>query len=96
MRFPGRPGQRLAWNRRLSPHREVPDFPELIIPPRHIVRLPAMTNGPISEVKPLKFAQDLDLADRAIAGDAVAVREFQDTYRPMLERVLMSRGVDRV
>ncbi len=55
-----------------------------------------MTNGPSSEVKPLKFAQDLDLADRAMAGDAVAVREFQDTYRPMLERVLMSRGVDQV
>lgn len=55
-----------------------------------------MTNGPSSEVKPLKFAQDLDLADRVIAGEAMAVREFQDTYRPMLERVLMSRSVDRV
>lgn len=55
-----------------------------------------MTNGPSSELKPLKFAEDLDLADRAMGGDLVAVREFQDTYRPMLERVLMSRGVDRV
>jgi RNA polymerase sigma factor (sigma-70 family) len=55
-----------------------------------------MTNGPSSELKPLKYAADLDLVDRAIAGEPVAVREFQDTYRPMLERVLMSRGVDRV
>lgn len=55
-----------------------------------------MTHGPSSEVKPLKFAQDLDLADRAMAGEGTAVREFQDTYRPMLERLLMSRGVDRV
>lgn len=55
-----------------------------------------MTNGSSSELKPLKFAEDLDLVDRAIAGEAHAVREFQDTYRPMLERVLMSRGVDRV
>lgn len=55
-----------------------------------------MTNGSSSELKPLKFAEDLDLVDRAIAGEANAVREFQDTYRPMLERVLMSRGVDRV
>ncbi len=55
-----------------------------------------MSNGAGAEVKPLKHAEDLDLVDRAMAGDAVAVREFQDTYRPMLERVLMSRGVDRV
>lgn len=55
-----------------------------------------MTHGPSSEVKPLKFAQDLDLADRAMAGEGTAVREFQDTYRPMLERLLMSRGVERV
>lgn len=53
-------------------------------------------NGSSPEVKPLKFAEDLDLVDRAMDGDAVAVREFQDTYRPLLERVLMSRGVDRV
>jgi RNA polymerase sigma factor (sigma-70 family) len=53
-------------------------------------------NGSSPEVKPLKFAEDLDLVDRAMDGDAVAVREFQDTYRPMLERVLVSRGVDRV
>ena len=55
-----------------------------------------MTNGPSSEIKPLRYAIDLDLVDRAIAGETSAVREFQDTYRPMLERVLMSRGVDRV
>ena len=55
-----------------------------------------MTPGHSSELKPLKYATDLDLVDRAIAGEPVAVREFQDTYRPMLERVLMSRGVDRV
>ncbi len=55
-----------------------------------------MSNGPHSEVKPLKHAEDLELVDRAISGDAVAVRQFQDTYRPLLERVLMSRGVDRV
>jgi len=53
-------------------------------------------NGSSPEVKPLKFAEDLDLVDRAIGGDAAAVREFQDTYRPMLERVLVSRGVDRI
>ena len=55
-----------------------------------------MTNGTSSEIKPLRYAIDLDLVDRAIAGETSAVREFQDTYRPMLERVLMSRGVDRV
>lgn len=55
-----------------------------------------MTKGSSSEVKPLKYAEDLDLVDRALAGDVASVREFQDTYRPMLERVLMSRGVDRV
>ncbi len=53
-------------------------------------------NGSTSEVKPLKHAEDRALVDRALDGDAAAVREFQDTYRPMLERVLMSRGVDRV
>ncbi|PAW63142.1 MAG: hypothetical protein B9S36_05260 [Verrucomicrobiia bacterium Tous-C2TDCM] len=55
-----------------------------------------MTSGSSSEIKPLKHAPDLDLVDRAIAGEPAAVREFQDTYRPMLERVLISRGVDRV
>ncbi len=55
-----------------------------------------MTNGQSSEVKPLKYAEDLELVDRAMVGEPIAVREFQDTYRPLLERVLMSRGVDRV
>ena len=52
--------------------------------------------GPISEVKPLRYAEDLDLVDRAVSGDVAAVRDFQETYRPLLERVLMSRGVDRL
>jgi len=51
---------------------------------------------PSPDIKPLKHAEDLDLVDRAVAGDAAAVREFQEEYQPMLERVLMSRGVDRV
>lgn len=55
-----------------------------------------MTSGPVSEVKPLKYAEDLNLVDRATGGEVGAVREFQETYRPMLERVLMSRGVDRL
>ncbi len=55
-----------------------------------------MMRGPISEVKPLRYAEDLDLVDRAVSGDVAAVRDFQETYRPMLERVLMSRGVDRL
>ena len=55
-----------------------------------------MTSGPISEVKPLRYAEDLDLVDRAIGGDATAVREFHETYRPLLERLMMSRGVDRI
>lgn len=53
-------------------------------------------SGPISEVKPLRYAEDLDLVDRAVNGDVAAVRDFQETYRPMLERVLMSRAVDRL
>lgn len=53
-------------------------------------------SGPTSEMKPLRYAEDLDLVDRAVNGDVAAVRDFQETYRPMLERVLMSRGVDRL
>ena len=49
-----------------------------------------------TEIKPLKHAEDLELVDRAVAGDSDAVRAFQEEYQPMLERVLMSRGVDRV
>jgi RNA polymerase sigma-70 factor (ECF subfamily) len=55
-----------------------------------------MEEGGGTEIKPLKHGEDLDLVDRALAGEATAVRQFQDTYRPMLERVLVSRGVDRV
>lgn len=51
---------------------------------------------PSQEIKPLKHAEDLDLVDRAVAGDEDAVRTFQQEIQPMLERVLMSRGVDRV
>jgi RNA polymerase sigma factor (sigma-70 family) len=47
-------------------------------------------------VKPLRYAEDLDLVDRAVSGDVAAVRDFQETYRPLLERLLMSRGVDRL
>lgn len=54
-----------------------------------------MTDSP-TEIKPLKHAADLELVDRAVAGDEEAVREFQEEYQPMLERVMMSRGVDRV
>lgn len=50
---------------------------------------------PSSEIKPLKHAEDLDLVDKAIAGDDAAVRAFQEEYQPMLERVMMSRGVER-
>ncbi|MDB2495791.1 hypothetical protein N9X25_01475, partial [Verrucomicrobiales bacterium] len=53
-------------------------------------------SSPTAEIKPLKHAADLDLVDRAVNGDDDAVREFQEEYQPMLERVMMSRGVDRV
>ncbi|MEM9282087.1 MAG: sigma-70 family RNA polymerase sigma factor [Verrucomicrobiota bacterium] len=49
-----------------------------------------------TEVKPLKHAADLELVDRAVAGEEEAVKLFQEEYQPMLERVVMSRGVDRV
>lgn len=55
-----------------------------------------MTPENQSETKPLRHAEDLSLVDRAVAGEPDAVREFEETYRPLLERVLMSRGVDRV
>lgn len=48
------------------------------------------------EVKPLKHAEDLDLVDRAVNGDEKAVLAFQTEYQPMLERVMMSRGIGRV
>lgn len=46
--------------------------------------------------KPLKHAEDLELTQRALAGEEDYVRKFQDEYQPTLERVLMSRGVDKV
>lgn len=49
-----------------------------------------------SEIKPLKHAADLDLVDRAVNGDEEAVASFQKEYQPMLERVMMSRGLDKV
>lgn len=52
-------------------------------------------SSPTAEIKPLKHAEDLDLVDRAVAGDEEAVRTFQSEYQPMLERVMMSRGVER-
>ncbi len=55
-----------------------------------------MSESITTEVKPLKHAEDLELVGRALEGETVAVRQFQDTYRPLLARVLMSRGVGRV
>ncbi len=49
-----------------------------------------------SAIIPLKHSEDLELVERSLGGDPTAVREFHDTYRPLLERVLMSRGVDRI
>lgn len=49
-----------------------------------------------TEIKPLKHAADLDLVDRAVDGDEGAVAAFQKEYQPMLERVMMSRGLDKV
>lgn len=51
---------------------------------------------PETEAKPLKHSADLELTQRALAGEDDAVREFQEEYQPTLERVLMSRGVDKV
>lgn len=45
--------------------------------------------------KSQKHSEDLDLVDRAIAGEEEAVRKFQAEYQPTLERVLMSRGVEK-
>ena len=49
-----------------------------------------------TEIKPLKHSADLDLVDRAVGGDDEAVRAFQGEYQPMLERVMMSRGLNKV
>lgn len=48
------------------------------------------------ESKPLKHAEDLEFAQRALEGEREASQEFLSQYGPTLERVLMSRGVDRV
>lgn len=44
---------------------------------------------------PLKHAEDLELARKALDGDSAAVALFESEYRPTLERVLMARGVER-
>lgn len=49
-----------------------------------------------TDSKPLKHADDLELTQKVLAGEDDAVRKFQDEYQPTLERVLMSRGVDKV
>ena len=49
-----------------------------------------------SDSKPLKHAEDLELTQKVIGGDNEAARTFQEEYQPTLERVLMSRGVDKV
>ncbi len=49
-----------------------------------------------TEPKPLKHATDLELVQKALAGEDAAVREFQQEYQPTLQRVLMSRGVNKV
>jgi len=53
-------------------------------------------SSPTPEVKPLKHAEDLEMVDKAVNGDDDAVRHFQAEYQPMLERVMMSRGVDKI
>lgn len=49
----------------------------------------------LSETIPLKHSDDLDLVDRVLRGDEDAAREFQCEYQPTLERVVMSRGVEK-
>lgn len=53
-------------------------------------------SSPSPEVKPLKHADDLAMVDKAVNGDDEAVLHFQTEYQPMLERVMMSRGVDKI
>ena len=88
-----RPGQPVTNSR--DAERASRPIPELNIGRQH-AWIESMSSGSSSELKPLKHSADLDLVDRALSGEPVSVREFQDTYRPLLERVLMSRGVDRV
>ena len=53
-------------------------------------------SGQTTEVKTLKHSADLELVDKAVNRDADAVSAFMEEYQPMLERVMMSRGVDKV
>ena len=48
-----------------------------------------------AETKPLQHSKDLDLVDRVLKGDEDAARDFQLEYQPTLERVVMSRGVEK-
>ncbi len=48
-----------------------------------------------AETKPLQHSEDLDLVDRVLQGDEDAARDFQSEYQPTLERVVMSRGVEK-
>ena len=48
-----------------------------------------------AETKPLQHSEDLDLVDRVLRGDEDAARDFQLEYQPTLERVVMSRGVEK-
>jgi RNA polymerase sigma factor (sigma-70 family) len=52
-------------------------------------------SSPSATSTPLKHAADVELVQKALAGDEAAVREFEQNYRPTLERVLMARGVDK-
>jgi len=54
-----------------------------------------MSDSAASDSPAIKHADDLDLVDRAMAGDVEAVTAFQAEYQPTLERVLMSRGVEK-
>lgn len=65
--------------------------------------LPAFVSAPYppshpvteSSITPLKFAEDVALVQKALAGDEETARVFESEYRPTLERVLMARGVAR-
>ncbi len=49
----------------------------------------------LSETIPLKHSEDLDLVSRVLQGDEDAASAFQSEYQPTLERVVMSRGVEK-
>jgi len=52
-------------------------------------------SDPQSPSKPRYHAEDLQLVDRVLAGDEEAVCQFQNDYQFSLERVIMSRGVEK-